>query len=171
MELVKLKMKKNNLTIKEKIVSAIGYLAVMFFMLMGGLSVFTYVLVYSQTRAIQNAHICDDNDSECKSDYNIRKQDNSDHPYSGWQMACNYTGGSDAKWHEETQSYGDQKYLDCANGQVYQYIGISPSVTYFNPDDKQVNEKWCKDGEVATFQHENPITKSGEGKFDHCLTW
>ena len=106
---------------------------------------------------------------ECKEDYNFTLQDNE---YSGWQMGCNYTGGSNADWDKKTQRYGEQKYLDCANGLVYQKIGQSSSVTYFNPNDTKTNKKWCREGGVATFSYDNPITvENEEGEFSDCLGW
>lgn len=42
--------------------------------------------------------------------------------YSGWQMGCNYTNGSNADWNEKKQQYGDQMYLACANGLDYARI-------------------------------------------------
>ena len=80
--------------------------------------------------------------------------------YSGWQMGCNYG-----------QSSGENTYLDCANGIVYERIGHSPSVTYFNPNDDILNRQYCKNGEVATFSYQNPITKSGDGEFVKCFGW
>lgn len=91
--------------------------------------------------------------------------------YQGWTMPCNYTHGSNADWDKEKREYGDQRYLDCANGLVYEKIGISPSTTYFNPNDDKLNAKYCKKGEVATFQYDDPFTKSGEGTFDDCINW
>ncbi len=89
----------------------------------------------------------------------------------GWQMHCNYTGGSNADWDEETQKYGEQKYLDCANGLVYEKIGQSTSITYFNPNDKETNEKYCKKGEVARFSYEDPISGLGHGDFVGCFNF
>ena len=51
-----------------------------------------------------------------RSDCPFVLQDNS---YAGWRMGCNYARGTDADWHEETQSYGTQGYLSCANGLEY----------------------------------------------------
>lgn len=83
--------------------------------------------------------------------------------YVGWDMPCNYTRGADRD---------NQSYLDCANGIVYQQIGISPSVTYFNPDDEETNAKYCKHGQVATFAHDNPLTSEDEDhQFVECMNF
>lgn len=91
--------------------------------------------------------------------------------YHGWDMPCNYAFGSNADWDEETKEYGDQRYLNCANGLVYEKIGISSSVHYFNADDQETNAKYCKEGEVATFYHADAITGEPEGRFNDCMNW
>jgi hypothetical protein len=60
-----------------------------------------------------------ENSLKDKSDYNFTLQNNG---YSGWQMGCNYANGSNADWNEKLQRYGDQKYLECANGLNYKRI-------------------------------------------------
>lgn len=92
--------------------------------------------------------------------------------YQGWDMPCNYTLGSNAEWNEKLQQYGDQKYLDCANGIVYVAVGDSPSTHYFNPKDDKTNAKYCPAGEVANFNYDNPLTAANEdGTFYDCSTW
>lgn len=86
----------------------------------------------------------------------------SDNGYSGWQMGCNYTHGSDEY---------NQEYFDCANGLVYKRMGISNSVTYFDPKNTKVNKEHCPDGKVATFSYPDPLTGKGDGEFVNCMNW
>lgn len=98
---------------------------------------------------------------ECKNDYNFTLQSNG---YSGWQMGCNFVGSPEERKEQK-------KYLDCANGMVYELIGESMSTTYFNPRDEEINNKYCPEGGVATFTHDDPITKKKGGQFSDCLNW
>ena len=131
--------------------------------LMMGLSPLFYF-----SEEIKKPAIVEEIEKELIHDYSFILSDNG---YSGWQMGCNYTGGSNVDWDEETQRYGDQKYLDCANGLVYEKIGKSTSITYFNPNDKETNEKYCKKGEVARFSYEDPISGLGDGDFVGCFNF
>ena len=65
--------------------------------------------------------------------YLIKREKWNGERYVGWDMPCNYVNGS---------TKDEQTYLDCGNGLVYKKIGISPSTTYFNPNDTKLNKEY-----------------------------